>query len=92
MGYTGEGNRWKRWSTTFFPSNKYSFSEHLQQVGDWVRTGPLSAKDLKRFRDAAYDWAWQRKWRVTCKSIRVADDKWECICALKAKVLIREYD
>lgn len=82
--------REKNW-TDVFPSNKYNFSKNLVYIGDWVRTNPLSAKDKKKFVDAAHDWAWHKKWRVECTSYQVADDMWEVECELIAKKRIRDY-
>lgn len=82
--------RWVEKSKTF-PRNKYSFTEHLTRVGDWVRTHPMGLADCKRFRDAAYEWAWHKGWRVSVNRFRVAEALWECICTLKAKHRIREY-
>lgn len=82
----------KRWTEEgFFPANKYSFSEHLTRVGDFVVTHPLDKKDRKRFLDAAYMWAWSRQWKVSCKSKKVALDKWEVRCMLVSKKAGREF-
>jgi hypothetical protein len=82
----------RRWvEDGFFPSNKYAFSAHLQRVGDWVTTSPLSKKDTKRFRDAAHSWAWHKGWKVSCRSLQVAEDKWETTCKLISKVQGRDF-
>ena len=82
--------REKNWTTTF-PTNKYSFSEHLKYVGDWVRTSPLNIKERKKFIDAAYDWAFHKRWRVECTSYVMGHGLWEVECELVAKEPIRNY-
>ena len=48
-----------------FPPNKYGFTHHLRQIGDWVETQPLDDKGYNNINDAAHFWAWRRGWRVT---------------------------
>lgn len=83
----------KRWTekTRQFPKNKYGFTQHLRRVNDWVLTEPMSLADCKRFRDAAYEWAWHKKWRVTVNRFRVSEDTWECCCRLVSKKYEREF-
>lgn len=83
----------KRWTQTSktFPSDKYSFSFHLQRIGDWIQTGPLSVSEVKKIVDAAYIWAWHKKWRVQTKRIRVSEDKYEVKITLTSKEYKREF-
>lgn len=83
--------RKRNWTDTF-PENKYQFSEHLKRVGDWVRTHPLSLSETKKFRDAAYDWAFHKRWRIQCVSYPVGDKLWEVECELIAKQPVRDYE
>ena len=82
-----------RWSEKgkFFPANKYGFNEHLTHVGCFVTTFPMSNADGKRFRDAAYEWAWHKKWGVKCSSNRKGNGLSEYTCQLVAKHLVREF-
>ena len=83
-----------RWAAKLdaFPSDYYQFSQVLIRLGDFVRTPPLNKKDRKKFLDAAYAWAWRRKWRVSCESFRVAEAMWEVECTLIAFKHVRLYD
>ena len=74
-----------------FPKNKYSFTENLQRVGDFVRTHPLDAKDVKRFRDAAYFWAWNKGYKVHVRFIRKSLTTWEMEATLTSKVGGRDF-
>lgn len=87
----------KRWSEGdenspgFFPKDKYGFSTYLTDVGDFVRTYPLSKDDRFRFKRAAYDWAWHHKCRVEIRYFQKSEDTWEVECTLVAKIYIRDF-
>lgn len=78
------------WTTTF-PTDKYGFSTNLKYIGDWVRTHPLSAKEVKKFVDAAHDWAFHKRWRVETTRYIMGHGLWEVECELVAKQPIRDY-
>ncbi len=86
-------SHWNRWTTTYkiFPKDKYQFSKYLTKRGDYVVTPPQDIKDRKRFRDAAYAWAWRKGWTVEIDATPVADGLWESKCQLIAKSKIREF-
>lgn len=87
----------KRWnsatetSPAFFPKPKYGFTKHLTNVGDFIRTHPLSYTDRWRFKRAAYDWAWHKRWKVSVKAYRKSRDTWEMECTLISKVFGRDF-
>lgn len=87
----------KRWnsgdenSPPFFPKNKYQFSTHLTRVGDFIRTHPLSYTDRWRFKRAAYDWAWHKRFKVRVNAFRTSKDTWEMQCTLTSKVFGRDF-
>lgn len=86
-------SHWTRWTTTYkiFPKDKYQFSKYLTKRGDFVVTPALDAKGRKKFKDAAYAWAWRKGFTVEITSIPVADGLWEVKCQLVAKTKIREF-
>lgn len=88
---TSRHKRWTNANGNIFPKDKYSFSTYLTDVGDFVRTFPLSYKDMKRIRDAAHFWAWQRGWKVTCPSFQKSDTTWEVEITLISKVYSRDF-
>jgi hypothetical protein len=87
----------KRWnsatetSPAFFPKNKYNFNTYLVNVGDFVRTHPMSYEDRFRFKRAAYDWAWHKRYKVRVNAFRKSKDTWEMQCTLTSKVFGRDF-
>ena len=83
-----------RWTEKIkeFPKDKYRFGELLTRIGDFVVTCPLSAKDVKRFRDAAHSWAWNKGWRVAVRATLVSHQMWEVECTLIKKKFERLYE
>ena len=53
--------------------NKYNFSFHLQEVGDWVETFPMSFYDRMQMNKAAHIWAYRKKWSVSAEQVAVPD-------------------
>jgi len=56
-----------------------------------VRTHPLHIKDVKKFVDAAHDWAWNKGWSVETTQYMVADDMWEVELELTSKFRDRDF-
>jgi hypothetical protein len=56
-----------------FPENKYSFSQHLKERGDYVITGPISKQDFNRLKWAAHHWAYHHECRIKMKCHRQLD-------------------
>ncbi len=50
-----------------------------------MRTHPISEKDWKRIKDAAYEWAWRKGWKVSSERFRKAEDLWEVEITLVSK-------
>jgi hypothetical protein len=86
-------SHWNRWTTTYkiFPKDKYQFTKLLVKRGDFVVTPPLDNKERKKFKDAAYAWAWRKGYTVEITSTPVADALWEVKCQLVAKTKLREF-
>jgi hypothetical protein len=55
--------------------NKYSFSEYLVNVGDFVQTEPLPKREAYNIYIAAHMWAWDRSCRVAVESYPVDDNR-----------------
>jgi hypothetical protein len=89
--------RHRRWSEAtetspaFFPKDKYGFTEYLTRVGDFVRTHPMSYEDRIKFKKAAHDWAWHKRYKVRVNAYRKGDDVWEMECTLTSKVFGRDF-
>lgn len=73
-----------------FPSNKYNFTTHLNQVGDWVQTHPISRDEYIKIKDAAKFWAWNHGVRVKVQSNKVGDDKYTVTIRLVSLTRKRE--
>ena len=70
-----EPKKWKRYYEVLgkFAENKYNFTEHLQNPGDYVETYPLEWKDQKRIIDAASAWSWEHQYTVKCQRVKRPD-------------------
>jgi len=60
-------------------------------VGDYVVTHPLDKKEYKKFADAAYAWAWHKRWRVSISSIPKTPTTRAVKLTLVSKTLVRDY-
>jgi len=83
-----------RWAATLggrFPEDKYRFSKYLRSVGDYITTNPINEKDYKRFKDAAYAWAYRRKWKVAITRLYGPGNMFEVTCTLIRKKYYREF-
>lgn len=74
-----------------FPTKKYDFSTHLTQVGDWVETESLNAKERKNFVDAAWAWAWNKGYTVKTSSQPAPEGGWYVKATLVKKHRYRDY-
>lgn len=74
-----------------FPTNKYSFSTHLTQIGDWVETDSLHGKEVKNIIDAAHAWAWFHGITIRCKSTLASDGGKHVRITLTKKHRYRDY-
>lgn len=88
------GKKWLRPTekTKQFPTNKYHFSQHLTQVGDWIETDPVTRSDVKKLNKAAHFWAWQHKCRVSVVYYPAPDDMCVVRITLVSKHRYRDYD
>ena len=78
--------------TKKFPENKYHFSTHLTQVGDWVETSPFTNKqEAINVRKAAHFWAWYHKCRVNAEVYDFGEGKWVARVKLISKHRFRDY-
>ena len=73
-----------------FPKDKYGFTKHLTNAGDWVETDVLYGKEVKNIIDAAHAWAWFHKYTVKCNSFLFKDGKCVRITLVK-KHRFRDY-
>lgn len=51
--------------------NKYNFSFHLREVGDWIESGPLSFEERRLVTDAVVIWAYRHKYQVKVRTVGV---------------------
>lgn len=69
---------WERWTqkTKQFPENKYNFSVHLTEVGDWVQTHPLTREEKDKITKAARFWAWYHDVSIKHEEVKINEDQW----------------
>jgi hypothetical protein len=68
----------KQWTratqiTGEFPEDKYGFSLHLKNIGDYVMTHPMDRYDAIKMKWAAHQWAFRNKKRVSFRLCRRHD-------------------
>jgi hypothetical protein len=51
------------------PENKYKFSSHLKEIGDFIETYPLPFEDRKKLKYAALIWAYRKKYVVKTETV-----------------------
>lgn len=78
--------------TQQFPKNKYHFSSHLTNIGDWIETDPMSKEDRERIKKAVNFWAWHHNVRISFRSWPTSPTTWAVRITLVGKGRIRLYD
>lgn len=74
-----------------FPEDKYGFTQHLKQVGDYVMTYPMAKEDAVRVKWAAHQWAYRHECRVSHSLIRRTGGLYSARVMLVDKNRIRDY-
>lgn len=74
-----------------FPKDKYHFSQHLENIGDYIETNPAPFEDIERLRKAATAWSWFHKVRVLFKRYRKFNGEYILRITLVSKHRLRDY-
>lgn len=77
--------------TKKFPSNIYSFSQHLTSVGDWVETNPITKEEAIKMNKASHAWSYYHKCTISISVIPAADDLVIVKITLTSKHRNRDY-
>ena len=50
-------------------NNKYNFTHHLREVGDWVETFPMTMLERRQIYKAAHIWAYRKGYTIGVETV-----------------------